>query len=189
MVNSNFLAEPRTTQKEACRGAWKSFSYKTVHMVLEYRSRPTTDIVTLGINLPISLHKYNCKSIYQNCHIINQESPYIYPIRKGRTNHKVWLNIVWLQAYCNQVSCGLPHLHPFSHEVNALGQDSVLWKKLKEHTVGNGNVWTENRPQQVNGMYQTRHTISCSLNINSIETIKLQKNIIRDFWNLSLKFP
>lgn len=66
-IFQNFLFLPRTTQSEALqkKGPGNIFC-ESVHMVLKYRSRPTTDIATLKIKVPISLHKYNCESIYQN---------------------------------------------------------------------------------------------------------------------------
>lgn len=157
-------------------GPWKSFPSKTFHMV------PDTEVGLSQILIPLGyksqFHYINISTnpsigitltLFKSQHrfILSEKVEYI---NEGR------LGLLWSQTYSNLITCKFPPLHSFSHEVNALKQDSVLRKGLKGHKHAT-------RKQTATGKWPTpKLTSSCSLCIHSIKTINFRRTV----WVISL---
>lgn len=167
---SYLLATPRTTLTEALkRDPGSLFLMKPSTWFLNTEVGLSQILIPLGYN-----SQFHCININTNPFIgialtlFRSQHRFILSGKVEYTNESC-LGLLWSQTYCNLITCQFPPLRSFSHEVNTLKQDSILWKELKgqKHAT---------RKQTAAGKWPVpKLTSSCFLCIHSIKTINSKK--------------
>lgn len=174
---SYLLAAPRTTLTEALkRDPENLFLMKLSTWFLNIEVGLSQILIPLGYN-----SQFHCFNISTNPFIrialtlFRSQHRFILSEKIEYTNEG-WLGLLWSQTYCNLMTCKFPPLHSFSHEVNALKQDSILREELKGHK----HVTMK---QTAAGKWPVpKLTSSCFLYIHSIKTINFRRTV----WVISL---